>query len=161
MADKPGTGAPGLFQPGRIETEAPPVDPVPAPVPVQQQVQLLGLISRIQLIEGQLSALRREKLLGESKATEAELGAVGAVGELNARILVLSETIEKLRVAISQIEGIIETTIRFIETESIQKAGAASPGTNNVAIGVSFAAGEAFIGRIIATLRSTINFPIE
>jgi len=66
MADATPTGAPGQFQKRggrRAEVTTVPPGQTGVAVPPEAAVQLLGLITRLQNVEAQLSLLRREKLI--------------------------------------------------------------------------------------------------
>lgn len=157
MADKPGTGGPGVFQRGG-GSPPPTVDvPLAAPIepPPQQTVVMLGLISRLQNVEGQLSALRQEKLTGERAFAT---GTTESSADLSAALTDL----ESCKSVIRQMESVLKTVLRFIEVEGVQGGDQATPGANNVAIGGNaqqIERGRIFITRIRSTIESAINFP--
>jgi len=112
MADAPPTGAPGLFQKKggtrQQDSLAPSAGQESAVVPPQQTVQLLGLISRIQLLEGSLSQLRREKLLSEQDASQL---VEPPTDQERAAAAALLLEVESLEGNISIMEGIIRNVI--------------------------------------------------
>jgi len=110
MPDVPDTGGAGIFQKKGGTRRPAEVAAAPAvEIPPSQTVQLLGLISRIQLLEGSLSQLRREKLLGEQDTaglieppTDEERAAAARVAEQKT----------ELEANISIMEGIIRNAIQ-------------------------------------------------
>lgn len=158
MADKPGTGGPGLFRKRTPRADsnielipgAPPVD-----VPPASAISILGLLSRLQQVEGALSALRREKILAGEEFQAAATGTENEVLDLQAEIVSLREDM-------SFVDGVIRATIEFVKDAAFVPL----PGDPERILVQIFSgstdrerAGREFIVGLIARLRSMLDLP--
>jgi len=159
MPDKPGTGAPGLFQKagGARREEEPVLVATTAEQQLVQQsaVSLLGLITRLQNVEAQLSLLRREKILAVGATEEAvRLSDEESQKEFDELKTQLDSAERQNAIA----QGITRTTIAFVEeTAFFNTPGTSIPvGTNIVGVGSDLERGRRFIAGLLARLNSSL-----